>query len=142
MDTPNSIPNPADVELTAYLIPLSAALRWPPPNTTNPEHRAWLIPFAIVLQVFATVGLAGRLWARKNKMAGGLAIDDGLVVVGWVFSICYTIAICYAIGVTGIGMHIWDQNPRLAAPGGLVSRSSFVRLYIILTSLRWQFLLK
>ena len=111
----------SDTTLTSYHIPLTAIAQWPAPNLIDPERRTWIIPFAIILEVLATVGLVGRLWARFNKYAGRLAMDDGLVVAAWVFGKGYTIAIILCVSKAGFGMHIWDQDPSVTAFGGLVS---------------------
>jgi hypothetical protein len=66
---------------TSYLIPLSAIEKWPAPNLTNPDRRTWLIPFTLILEVFATTTLMCRLWARVNRLAGGLRADDVSFVI-------------------------------------------------------------
>jgi hypothetical protein len=71
----------ADLKSTSYLIPLSAIEKWPAPNLTNPDRRTWLIPFTLILEVFATTTLMCRLWARVNRLAGGLRADDVSFVI-------------------------------------------------------------
>lgn len=58
-------------------------------------------------------------------------MDDGLVVAAWVFGTGYTVSIVLCVSKTGFGMHIWDQDPRVTATGGLVRIET--GLYLIYT---------
>jgi len=73
-----------DVTFTAYDIPLSAVLKWPPANFTHPETRHWFVPFAAVLQGLSTLVIGARLWTRLGKRAGGFGLDDALIIISWV----------------------------------------------------------
>lgn len=121
MDPLTAVAATPDLTLTSYLIPVSAVAQWPAPNLIDPASKTWLIPLAIALEGLATIALATRLWARLSRYAGGFGADDSLMIGAWVFGTAYTVLIVYSIHATGIGKHIWDQDPEVAATRGLVS---------------------
>lgn len=87
-DIPPGTPltNPNDITFTAYNVPLSAIMLWPPGNFTHPVTRHWFIPYAAVLQGLTTVVIVARLWTRYGKRAGGFGLDDVLIFFSFVSS--------------------------------------------------------
>ena len=73
-----------DTTFTSYKVPLSAVVKWPAGNFTNPERRRWLIPYSITLYVLATLIVGARLWTRMNRQAGGFGWDDSIILFAWV----------------------------------------------------------
>ncbi|KIW03331.1 uncharacterized protein PV09_05543 [Verruconis gallopava] len=110
-----------EVKLTSYFIPISAVEKWPAPNMIDPETRLWLIPMALILEVLASVAVICRIRARVGKLAGGIGADDGLIVASWIFGTAYTALIVFAVSAAGFDRHIWDQNFKVTALGGLIA---------------------
>ncbi|KAI7139985.1 hypothetical protein KC352_g29687, partial [Hortaea werneckii] len=85
------------------------AASWPDPNYDNPRnHRAWLPEFAIVFLAVSTVLVAGRLYERGMKRAGGWGLDDVLISSGWLFSCGLSVVACIDGSWYGLGRHTWD----------------------------------
>lgn len=57
---------------------------WPAPNYGNPERRAWIVPYAIIMQVAACVCVVGRLIARLRVRKDTAGMDDGFIVLALV----------------------------------------------------------
>ncbi|KAI7464523.1 hypothetical protein KC357_g7895 [Hortaea werneckii] len=90
-------------------IPEDVAASWPDPNYDHPRnHRAWLPEFAIVFLAVSTILVAGRLYERGMKRAGGWGLDDVLISSGWLFSCGLSIVACIDGSWYGLGRHTWD----------------------------------
>ncbi|GAB1733015.1 hypothetical protein NU195Hw_g8392t1 [Hortaea werneckii] len=90
-------------------IPEDVAASWPDPNYDNPRnHRAWLPEFAIVFLAVSTILVAGRLYERGMKRAGGWGLDDVLISSGWLFSCGLSVVACIDGSWYGLGRHTWD----------------------------------
>jgi hypothetical protein len=72
--------------VTAYEVPLSTVVSWPPGSYLHPHTRHWFIPYATALQGLSTVVIAARLWMRFGKRTSSLGADDILIVVAWGFA--------------------------------------------------------
>lgn len=57
---------------------------WPAPNYGNPERRAWIVPYAIIMQVVACVCVVGRLIVRLRVRKDTAGMDDGFIVLALV----------------------------------------------------------
>jgi hypothetical protein len=56
--------------------PPSVVESWPRPNYVDPVRRAWLPPYAMVLQTAASFVVILRLVFRALNYGGGLGLDD------------------------------------------------------------------
>ncbi|KAK5125205.1 hypothetical protein LTR85_000881 [Meristemomyces frigidus] len=81
---------------------------WPTPNYVNPVERTWMPEYACILYAVSTVMVATRLWLRSNKKAGGLGLDDALLVGAWLGSTMFTTVVNIAAVKWDLGRHIWD----------------------------------
>ena len=112
-----------DTTLTAYKIPLSAIALWPTPNFINPERRFGLAPYAFCLEIFTTITLGARIYARLTGKAGQFGADDVLIVGAWIFGTAFTALNIYGVTETGFDRHVWDVPFSLVAAGGFVRTS-------------------
>ena len=83
--------------LTSFKIPLSIVLTWPKPNVVTPAKRTWLVPMSICLEVVTGLVVIARVFLRVSHRAGPPGLDDLLIVFGWVFGLCFTVAIIWGM---------------------------------------------
>jgi hypothetical protein len=107
-----------DTTFTAYKVPLSAVVKWPAGNFTNPERRRWIIPYSIALYALTTLVVGARLWTRMNRKAGGFGWDDSLILFAWVCILfrfaCNVMLIGIKLAAGGVtGVTIYGRPPRL-----------------------------
>ncbi|KAF2207066.1 hypothetical protein CERZMDRAFT_102763 [Cercospora zeae-maydis SCOH1-5] len=82
--------------------------QWPAPNYDDPHRRHWLPPYAVTLCSAATLMVATRLWIRARKHAGGLGLDDILLVCGWLCLLWFTALAIINSEVYMTSRHMWD----------------------------------
>jgi len=59
---------------------------WPAPNYVDPERRAWIVPYAIIMQVVAFVCVVSRLIVRFRIRKDTAGLDDVFIVMALVSS--------------------------------------------------------
>jgi len=67
-----------------YITTLTEVAAWPAPNHTDPERRAWILPYAIIMQVVATVCVVGRLIVRLRIRRDTAGLDDIFILMALV----------------------------------------------------------
>ncbi|KAK4502242.1 hypothetical protein PRZ48_005667 [Zasmidium cellare] len=83
-------------------------LKWPKPNYVDPVERAWMPPYAGCLYGLATVMVGLRLWLRWTKRAGGLGVDDILLVASWLCVSWFTVLAILSAELYHTSRHVWD----------------------------------
>jgi len=71
-----------ELYLTAYFVPISIVSKWPLGQPS--EKRYWYIPYAIALNVIATIAICIRLYASLSGRIRKAGLDDCLITLGWV----------------------------------------------------------
>lgn len=59
---------------------------WPAPNFIDPERRAWIVPYAIIMQIFTLVCVVGRLLVRFRMRKDTAGVDDIFIIMALVSS--------------------------------------------------------
>jgi hypothetical protein len=57
---------------------------WPTPNYGDPERRAWILPYAIIMQIVAFVCVIGRLIVRLHIRKDTAGLDDVFIIMALV----------------------------------------------------------
>ncbi|OCL10226.1 hypothetical protein AOQ84DRAFT_3271 [Glonium stellatum] len=94
-------------------IPISATLKWPTPNYTDPVRRTWFPAYGITLELFTTTVLGARIWSRFRRAAGPPGVDDALIIISWIFATLFTSLCVLGTERYGFDRHIWDVKATL-----------------------------
>lgn len=81
---------------------------WPTPNYVDPVTRNWMPIYAGVWYGVSTLLIALRLWLRVLKQAGGLGLDDYLLVFAWFGSSMFTTCLIVSTTAYDADRHAWD----------------------------------
>lgn len=90
---------------------MSAISAWPAPNYIDPVRRDWMTPYAATWQIASGILVGARYWLRITNKAGGLGLDDALLLPGLIFSIMFTILAIVVAKFFGADRHMWDVPP-------------------------------
>lgn len=69
---------------TYYDTTVEEYLHWPKANYIDPVERTWLAPYAIVMQIIATICVFGRIFLRTRGRAMPSGWDDYFILAAWV----------------------------------------------------------
>ncbi|KAM3417077.1 hypothetical protein BST61_g8653 [Cercospora zeina] len=78
------------------------------PNYDDPYRRHWMPPYATLLCSVAMLMVGTRLWIRAKKRAGGLGLDDVLLVCGLLCLLWFTVLAIINSEVYMTSRHMWD----------------------------------
>lgn len=82
--------------------------QWPKANYVDPVERTWLPGYSGTLYGVSTSMVVLRMGLRLNRQAGGLGLDDVLLVGAWFASTMFTAVEIMAGTKYDLGRHAWD----------------------------------